>query len=65
MMPILPPLLTLLLRAFIAISERVFLNWYDGAKDRMKAKAVKDVQTEINSDPDPVIDDKLRKWQRD
>ena len=50
-MPFLSPLITLLLKAFIEVSERVFLNWYDKAKDRDTAiKKAKDIANQPTTD---------------
>lgn len=47
---------------FVSISERIFLRWYDSAKDKQeltealkRAKIAKDVR----ADPNPLSDDKL------
>ena len=51
----------LLLNLFVAMSEKVFLAWYERAKTRQRDEA----QTKDNQLSDDDIAKRLRKYQRD
>lgn len=54
-------LLKLLVQIFVTISEKVFLRWYESAKEKQK----NDIQAHVNGLSDTDIADELRKYRRD
>lgn len=54
-------LLKIIAQIFVAISEKIFLKWYESAKEKQKNAA----QAHINSLNDAGVADELRPYRRD